>query len=107
MIVSKREDGYVQMAEGIHRQNLTLGELTHQVRFILETRSEVPLHSHEHEQTGYLLHGKMIMTVAGVSHELEDGSCWTIKSNVPHGVKVTERCEVIEVFAPPRNDYLD
>jgi quercetin dioxygenase-like cupin family protein len=75
-------------------------------KFILHTGSSVPLHSHPQEQTGFLAGGKMVMTIDGTQHSLKAGDSWSIGGNVTHGVEIEEECTVIEVFSPPREDYL-
>jgi hypothetical protein len=36
----------------------------------------------------------------------EAGDGWTIAGNTEHGVEVFEDSVVVEVFSPPRKDYL-
>ncbi len=64
------------------------------------------MHSHPHEQTGYLLSGKMRFTIDGNVFEAEPGDSWTIKSGVVHGAEVIKDALVIEIFSPVREDYL-
>ena len=66
----------------------------------------IPLHRHPQEQTGYLVSGHLRFTIAGVDHDLHPGASWMIPGNVEHGVRVPEDSVVIEVFSPPREDYL-
>jgi quercetin dioxygenase-like cupin family protein len=75
-------------------------------KFILHTGGSVLLHSHPQEQTGYLIQGKMVMTIDGKEYSLQAGDSWSIAGNVTHGVEVEEECTVIEVFSPLREDYL-
>lgn len=107
MVVKKREDGFLEIFDGIERQNLAYGEHTHMVKFFLQKGKSVPVHTHPHEQTGYLLKGKMLMKIDGEDYELEEGDSWSIKGTVPHGVRLIEDCWVVEIFSPVREDYLD
>jgi quercetin dioxygenase-like cupin family protein len=66
----------------------------------------IPLHQHPQEQTGYLLSGHVVFTIAGVQHDLRAGDSWMIPGGVEHGVRVPEDSVVIEVFSPVRDDYL-
>jgi quercetin dioxygenase-like cupin family protein len=107
MVVKRREEGWIEMRDGIQRQTLAHADKTHMVKFRLEKGAEIPTHEHPHEQTGYLLQGRMIMIIEGEECPLETGDAWSFRSGVPHGVRVLEDCLVLEVFSPVREDYLD
>ena len=107
MVIKKREDGLVRMLEGVTRQNLAMGEKTHMVKFFFGKGSVVPVHSHSQEQTGYLIKGKIVLTIDGVEHEIDEGDSWSIGGNISHGAAMTEDSVAVEVFSPPRDDYLD
>ena len=83
-----------------HGDKTSLGE------FRLENGSIVPTHNHPHEQTGYMISGRMTFTIDGEDHNAEAGDSLCIPGNVEHSVKVHEDSVVIEVFSPPREDYL-
>lgn len=63
-------------------------------------------HCHPQEQSGYVISGSYIMTVAGKEYELKSGDSYAIPGNVPHSFKAVEGGEVIDVFTPIREDYL-
>jgi quercetin dioxygenase-like cupin family protein len=107
MVVKKKVNGWTPMLEGVERQNLAHGERTHLLKFRLHKDTVVPMHDHPHEQTGYLLEGKMIMTIKDEECPLESGDSWSLRGGVPHGVKVLEECLVLEVFSPVRREYFD
>jgi quercetin dioxygenase-like cupin family protein len=107
MVLKKREDGWKKMIEGVERQNLTHGDKIHLLKFRLHKDAVIPIHDHPHEQTGYLLQGKMVMIIEGEECLLESGDSWSLRGGVPHGVKVLEECLVLEVFSPLREEYLD
>ncbi len=97
--------GYVRAIAGIRRKTLLDGTHTQLVEFKLAKGAVIPVHSHPQEQTGYLLSGRMILTIAGNDHAMRPGDSWTIPGGVEHGVRVLEASVVIEVFAPGREDY--
>ena len=107
MVIKKSEDGFVQMLEGVTRQSLALGEKTHMVKFFFAKDSVVPVHSHSQEQTGYLVKGKIVLTIDGVEHEIDEGDSWSIGGNIKHGAASTEDSVAVEVFSPLREDYLE
>jgi quercetin dioxygenase-like cupin family protein len=97
--------GYIRAIEGIRRKTMLDGAHTQLVEFMLATGAVIPVHSHPQEQTGYLVSGHMILTIAGGDHEMRPGDSWTIPGGVEHGVKVLEDSVAIEVFSPAREDY--
>lgn len=106
MFYKKENSPYRQPLEGVSFKSLAHGEKTHLTQFKLDKGSVIPMHSHPHEQTGYLISGKMKFTIAGEVFTAESGDGWNIPSHVPHGVEVFETALVIEVFSPAREDYL-
>ena len=46
------------------------------------------------------------LTVGQEQHDTRPGDSWCIAPDVIHGAEVIEDSVAIEVFAPPREDYL-
>ncbi len=106
MFYKKENSPYRQPLKGVSFKSLAHGEKTHLTEFKLEKGSNIPYHAHPHEQTGYLISGKMKFTIAGEVFMAEAGDGWNIPGDVEHGVEVLENAVVIEVFSPAREDYL-
>ncbi len=106
MFVIHTEDGYSCPVEGIEMKPMAYGEKTHLVRFKLSKGAILPDHAHPHEQTGYLVSGRMILKIDGKDHEANPGDSWTIPGDVIHGAQILEDSVAIEVFSPVREDYL-
>ncbi len=92
--------------KGIRYKTLAYGERTSLSEFSLEKGSVIPSHKHPHEQTGYVISGRLIFRIGEEKFEAETGDSWNIPGNVEHDVEVVEDTVVIEVFSPPREDYL-
>jgi len=99
-------DTYRELRPGVQMQMLCWGALTSMGRFLLSRGSNLPLHAHPHEQTGYLVTGHMIFTIDGVEYETTAGDAWCIPGHVEHAVEVLEDSVIVEVFSPVREDYL-
>ena len=67
----------------------------------------VPEHRHPHEQMGICLKGKAEFVSGGNKFLVEAGMFYWIKPNEPHSVKVMEESTFLDVFSPPREDYLE
>ncbi len=78
----------------------------HEREFRLNSGHELPSHAHPHEQTGYLVRGRLRLTIAEKSYEAAPGDSWCIPGGVEHGADVLEDAVALEVFSPVREDYL-
>lgn len=70
----------------------------------------VPQHSHHNEQITYILSGALHFTIgADRSQEVivREGEVLHIPSNVPHEARALEDTLDVDVFNPPRQDWLD
>ncbi len=67
----------------------------------------VPEHRHPHEQMGLCLKGKAEFISGENKVLVEAGMFYWIKPNEPHSVKVLETSAFLDVFSPPREDYLE
>jgi quercetin dioxygenase-like cupin family protein len=106
MFYKKDPNNYKEAFEGVTYKTLAWGDKTSLGEFKLVKGCTIPNHSHPHEQTGYMISGKMTFTIDGKDFETAPGDSWSIRGNVEHSVKVHEDSVVIEVFSPVREDYL-
>ena len=70
----------------------------------------VPKHSHENEQITYILEGALRFWIGeDGSDELivSAGEVLTIPSNIPHKAEALEDTLDVDIFNPPRQDWLD
>jgi unsaturated pyranuronate lyase len=70
----------------------------------------VPRHSHENEQLTYILEGALKFWVGNDGSEeiiVRAGEVLHIPSNVPHKAEALEETLDIDVFSPPRQDWLE
>ena len=101
-----REGGIVrQLAPGVTARifpgvNAMLSVVT------IEPNSSSPVHAHPNEQWGVCLEGEWIRIQDGVEHHVKVGDFWQTPPNVPHGGRTLDtRCVVLDIFAPPREEY--
>jgi quercetin dioxygenase-like cupin family protein len=106
MLCKSDPSGFKQMLPGVKLKNLAHGKATHMTVVHLSKGSSIPDHAHPHEQTGYLISGRLDFSIAGERVVAGPGDSWSIPGHVEHGVEVLEDTVVIEVFSPPREDYL-
>lgn len=106
MFYKATPDGYKPVLPGIHLKTLVYGEKTLFSEFRMQAGSTLPSHSHIHEQTGYLVSGKIRLTIGDEIFTVEPGDSWCIQSNVSHCAEILVDSVAIEVFSPIREDYL-
>jgi quercetin dioxygenase-like cupin family protein len=82
-----------------HGKDMTLGLVE------IEAGSDLPMHSHPHEQITYIVEGTLQMRIGEEDYKLSAGMFHIIPSNVLHGAKALSDCKVIDVFNPVREDY--
>ena len=83
------------------------GEKLMMVHISLEDGSEVPLHSHPHEQMGIGLEGEFELIIAGESQMIKRGDGYFVPSGVEH-IAVASRGNAValDMFSPPREDFI-
>lgn len=106
MFYKVNESGYKQVLPGIRLKTLVYGEKTLFSEFRMEAKSSLPKHAHFHEQTGYLVKGRIRLTIGQQIFEVGPGDSWCIPSDTDHSAEVLEDSLAIEVFSPVREDYL-
>ncbi len=99
-------EGYRTALDKITLKTLVHGENTLLAEFRLEKGAILPKHSHPHEQTGYLVSGRIDLTIGGETHQARPGDSWCIPGNMEHHAVAHADSVAIEVFSPVREDYL-
>lgn len=100
------EKGYSLAIEGIQRKTLAYGKKTLMTEFLLQKGSILPRHAHPHEQTGYLVKGRIRLSIGPETYDVEKGDSWCIPGDVEHEAEIIEDAVAVEVFSPVRKDYL-
>ena len=67
----------------------------------------VPQHQHESEQFSYCLTGSLRFEIGGEELIVRAGELVQIPSNVPHSAVADEDFTGLDVFSPPRRDWID
>ncbi len=106
MFTTATADGYRELLPGVRLRTLVHGERTLMGEFQIDAGAVIPAHQHPSEQTGYLVSGRLRFEVEGVATVAAPGDSWNLASGVVHGATALEDVVVIEVFSPPRKDYL-
>jgi unsaturated pyranuronate lyase len=106
MFYKSDDSGFKEVLDGIRLKTLVYGDKTLFSEFRLAKGRDLPRHSHPHEQTGYLVSGRIRLSIGDETFEVTPGDSWCIPGDVEHGAETIEDSVAIEVFSPVREDYL-
>jgi len=85
----------------VHGKNAMLA------RFLIKKGGIVPLHSHPNEQITYIISGSVKVTIKETVYTVSAGEVLIIPPNVPHMFEALEDTIDIDVFTPPRQDWIE
>lgn len=91
-------------------RRLITGERMMLAHVYLKKGCVVPKHSHENEQLTYILEGALRFWIGEDGKEelvVRAGEVLHIPSNIPHQAEALEDTLDVDVFSPPRWDWLD
>jgi quercetin dioxygenase-like cupin family protein len=97
-----------QLKGGLTRRLIT-GDRMMIAHVYFKKGDDVPRHAHENEQITYILEGALLFRL-GVKGEREvivrAGEVLVIPSNLPHSALALEDTLDVDIFNPPRQDWL-
>jgi len=105
-VVKNDEVPALDLGEGVSRKILASGGGMMTVQFDFAEGSVGYLHTHPHEQVGYVAAGRFEITMAGEKTIIETGDTYYVPTNVEHGVVALEEGILLDVFTPQREDFL-
>jgi quercetin dioxygenase-like cupin family protein len=76
-------------------------------RVLLKKGCIVPLHSHHNEQLTYIVEGALKFYIDGKEITVHAGEVLCIPSNMPHKAVALEDTVDLDVFTPPREDWIN
>ena len=95
-----------RVAEGIQRQ-MVYGDRVMVCRLTIAAHTVTPVHSHHHEQITLVERGRVDFFVEDEKKTVAAGQVLVFPSNIRHGATMLdEEVVLIDIFAPPREDFL-
>ena len=88
-------------------RQLVVGKDLMLARVLLRKGCIVPLHSHANEQVTYILEGALKFWIDDKEIVVHAGEVLCIPSNMPHKAEAVEDTVDLDIFNPPRGDWLN
>jgi quercetin dioxygenase-like cupin family protein len=85
---------------------LSHGPETMITKMLYKREDNVPFHKHPNEQSGYVISGKYRIIFGNNNQAIGPGDSYSIPRDLEHRIEIIEPGEVLDVFSPPRKDYL-
>jgi len=97
-----------RVSETLQRRLIT-GDRMMLAHVYLDKGCIVPQHSHDNEQLTYILQGALRFWLGDEEEEVvvRAGEVLVIPSNVPHKAEALEDTLDVDIFSPPRQDWID
>ncbi len=89
------------------QRQMIVGEGIMVARILLKKGSFVPMHSHVNEQVTYILEGALKFGIDGREIVVSAGEVLCIPPNMPHEALALEDTVDLDVFNPPRADWIN
>ena len=102
----KWKDVELEQLNPLLQRQLVVGEKAMLARVLLKKGSHVPMHSHENEQLTYILEGALKFNVDNREIVVAAGEVLCIPPNMPHEAVALEDTVDLDIFYPPRQDWL-
>jgi quercetin dioxygenase-like cupin family protein len=83
------------------------GEQAMLAKIALKKGCVVPMHQHPNEQLSLITSGSLEFIIGGESKTVRAGEILVIPADLPHSAIAHEDMEGFDVFAPPRQDWLN
>ena len=96
----------VELAPGIKTHIISAEKITLSI-ISAEANAQLPPHRHENEQMMIVLDGGCDFIIEGKPYTVQKGDVVVLPSNIEHGGRITQNgCSIIDVFSPPRQDFI-
>ncbi|MDC1030296.1 cupin domain-containing protein [Flavobacteriaceae bacterium] len=95
------------VGEGVKRKIMGYDDKIMLVHVAFEKGGIGPMHQHHHSQVTHVASGIFDVTIDGETQRLGKGDNFYIPTNALHGAICIEAGELIDVFSPIREDFME
>jgi quercetin dioxygenase-like cupin family protein len=105
-MITKKQNAQPRQFKGVSFDVLAVGQKSMVTKMNYKVGDKVTPHAHPNEQSGFVMSGEYRIQYEDVNEILHPGDSYSIPENVIHSWEVLVGGEVIDVFTPPRLNYL-
>jgi quercetin dioxygenase-like cupin family protein len=91
----------------LFQRQFVVGQEIMLARVLMKKGCIVPEHSHHNEQLTYILEGALKFWIDGREIVVHAGETLCIPSDMPHKAEALEDTVDLDVFSPPREDWIN
>jgi quercetin dioxygenase-like cupin family protein len=107
-IAQASQEDFVTTPEGAQRRVLSYGGGMMLVEFTFDAGVTAAVHSHPHEQVGYVVSGEIDLIMDGfATTRLTAGGSYYVAPNIRHGIVTHAPTVLLDCFTPVREDFLE
>ncbi len=107
MFVKNADKEYKNIGGGTQRKVLAYSDNIMNVELLFDKGAKGEMHSHPHEQIGYIISGSLIYHEEGKEDiTLNAGDSYIVAPNVSHGIDCLTEVKLLDIFTPKRDDFL-
>ena len=102
----RMQDIPVEQLNPLLDRQFVSGERSMLARIFLRKGCVVPMHSHDNEQISYIVEGALKFCVGDAEIVVAAGEVLIIPALMPHSAEALEDTVDLDIFAPPRADWI-
>jgi quercetin dioxygenase-like cupin family protein len=107
MYVENKNVPLTDLGGGVVRKVLAYSENIMSVELKFEKGAVGAMHTHPHEQIGYIISGSLIYKEEGKEDKvLVAGDTYYVEPDVSHGIVTLEETMLLDIFTPMRKDFV-
>ena len=107
MVVKNEEREYKELEGLVKRKVLAYSKNIMNVELLFEKGGWGAMHSHPHEQIGYVIEGSLVYHEEGKEDvTLHAGDSYIVAPNVMHGIDCLTEVKLLDIFTPMREDFV-
>jgi quercetin dioxygenase-like cupin family protein len=104
---TKWNDVEVESLNSLIGRQMVVGTNVMVARVLLKKGAVVPMHSHHNEQVTYILEGALRFSIDNQIITVSAGEVLCIPPHMPHEALALEDTVDVDIFNPPRQDWID